>query len=150
MSRHGGAVRILPQELLEFKNLLSFASHKSRVNRWLVLQDQLSIEDRTKEENGKENEFINDAKTKKEKKKDKKIILCYRLGGEERRLMHLVPAPAVSQSRAWRLHPKTKKARKGNVGTSVEWRLNSENDSRLHGQPSFASDKKALAWRSDR
>merc|ERR1711997_904947 len=39
---------------------------------------------------------------------------------------------------AWRLHPGTKKARKGNVGTSVEWRLNSENDSRLHGQPSFA------------
>ena len=38
---------------------------------------------------------------------------------------------------AWRLHPGTKKARKGNVGTSVEWRLNSENDSRLHGQPSF-------------
>ena len=39
---------------------------------------------------------------------------------------------------AWRLHPKrTKKARKGNVGTSVEWRLNSENDSRLHGQPSI-------------
>ena len=40
-------------------------------------------------------------------------------------------------SSAWRLHPGTKKARKGNVGTSVEWRLNSENDSRLHGQPSF-------------
>ena len=39
---------------------------------------------------------------------------------------------------AWRLHPKTKKARKGNVGTSVEWRLNSENDSRIHGQPSLA------------
>ena len=40
-------------------------------------------------------------------------------------------------SSAWRLHPGTKKARKGNAGTSVEWRLNSENDSRLHGQPSF-------------
>ena len=35
MSRHGGAVRILSYELLGFKNLLSFASHKSRVNRWL-------------------------------------------------------------------------------------------------------------------
>ena len=47
----------------------------------------------------------------------------------------------VSKGRAlaWRLHPGTKKARKGNVGTSVEWRLNSKNDSRLHGQPSFAS-----------
>ena len=44
---------------------------------------------------------------------------------------------------AWRLHPGTKKARKGNVGTSVEWRLNSKNDSRLHGQPSFASMKKS-------
>merc|ERR1740129_2217722 len=44
---------------------------------------------------------------------------------------------------AWRLHPGTKKARKGNVGTSVEWRLNSENDSRLHGQPSFAKKKKS-------
>jgi hypothetical protein len=31
------------------------------------------------------------------------------------------------------------KVRKGNVGTSVEWRLNSENDSRLHGQPSFTN-----------
>ena len=30
------------------------------------------------------------------------------------------------------------KVRKGNVGTSVEWRLNSENDSRLHGQPSLS------------
>jgi len=39
---------------------------------------------------------------------------------------------AISPSFAWRLHPRTKKARKGNVGTSVEWRLNSENDSRLH------------------
>ena len=29
MSRHGGAVRILSYELLGFKNLLSFASHKS-------------------------------------------------------------------------------------------------------------------------
>ena len=36
MSRHGGAVRILSYELLGFKNLLSFASHISRVNRWLV------------------------------------------------------------------------------------------------------------------
>ena len=26
-----------------------------------------------------------------------------------------------------------------NVGTSVEWRLNSENDSRIHGQPSEAA-----------
>jgi hypothetical protein len=35
-SRHEGAIRILPEELLGFKNLLSFASHKWRVNRWLV------------------------------------------------------------------------------------------------------------------
>ena len=33
VSRHGGAVRILSYELLGFKNLLSFASHKSRVNQ---------------------------------------------------------------------------------------------------------------------
>ena len=31
------------------------------------------------------------------------------------------------------------KARKGNVGTSVDWRFNLENDSRLHGQPSVAA-----------
>ena len=35
-SRHEGAIRILPEELLGFKNLLSFASHKWRVNRWLA------------------------------------------------------------------------------------------------------------------
>ena len=38
------------------------------------------------------------------------------------------------------------KARKGNVGTSVEWRLNSENDSRLHGQPSVAAFSVSIAW----
>ena len=51
-----------------------------------------------------------------------------------------VPGFTKGRALAWRLHPGTKKARKGNVGTSVEWRLNSENDSRLHGQPSFVSD----------
>jgi hypothetical protein len=35
-SRHEGAIRILPEELLGFKNLLSFASHKWKVNRWLA------------------------------------------------------------------------------------------------------------------
>ena len=48
-----------------------------------------------------------------------------------------IPIIFDGRALAWRLHPGTKKARKGNVGTSVEWRLNSENDSRLHGQPSF-------------
>jgi hypothetical protein len=48
------------------------------------------------------------------------------------------------RSCAWRLHPKTMKVRKGNVGTSVEWRLNSENDSRLHGQPSLADHNQLL------
>jgi hypothetical protein len=42
-------------------------------------------------------------------------------------LVRLLPAAAMGS-----------KARKGNVGSSVEWRLNSENDSRLHGQPSIA------------
>ena len=36
------------------------------------------------------------------------------------------------------------KVRKGNVGTSVEWRLNSENDSLLHGQPSFPHPLKTM------
>jgi len=52
---------------------------------------------------------------------------------------------AISPSFAWRLHPRTKKARKGNVGTSVEWRLNSENDSRLHGQPSFTINRELFS-----
>ena len=65
------------------------------------------------------------------------------------RLVFLVPVrQAVSiSSFAWRLHPGTKKARKGNVGTSVEWRLNSENDSRLHGQPSFTINRELFFWR---
>ena len=54
----------------------------------------------------------------------------------------------VGTALAWRLHPGTKKARKGNVGTSVEWRLNSENDSRLHGQPSFTRPRIVFSFPS--
>ena len=41
MSRHGGAVRILSYELLGFKNLLTFASHKSRVNSFQMEVENL-------------------------------------------------------------------------------------------------------------
>ena len=54
--------------------------------------------------------------------------------------------PENEWTSAWRLHPGTKKARKGNVGTSVEWRLNSENDSRLHGQPSFTGSRDNILY----